>query len=119
MKINEMAEAAHKLATEKGFWDDMDVALAVPGIDRDAVELAFYGQKVALIGEELGELTSALRKPGQCEKIPEMTGEEEEVADIVIRLMDYCVRRGIDLERVIRLKHEFNAGRPFKHGKSF
>lgn len=30
--------------------------------------------------------------------------------------MDYCGHKGIDLESVIRMKHEYNQTRPYRHG---
>ena len=39
-----------------------------------------------------------------------------ELADCVIRIMDYCGKVGIDLEEAIRIKHEYNKTRPYKHG---
>jgi len=47
-----------------------------------------------------------------------LTNEEEELADIVIRLADYCGWRGIDLGRVILAKMEYNTKRPHMHGKT-
>jgi len=43
-------------------------------------------------------------------------GIPTELADIVIRVMDYCGHEGIDLEKAILEKHEYNKTRPFKHG---
>jgi len=43
-------------------------------------------------------------------------GEAIELADAVIRIMDYCEFVGIDLEQAIQLKHEYNKTRPYRHG---
>lgn len=47
-----------------------------------------------------------------------LTNEEEELADIAIRLADYCGYRGIDLGAVILSKMQYNSTRPYMHGKS-
>ncbi len=39
-----------------------------------------------------------------------------EIADAVIRILDFCEANGIDLEEAIYIKHEYNKTRPFKHG---
>lgn len=39
-----------------------------------------------------------------------------ELADAVIRIADLCGYLGIDLEKAIRVKSDFNETRPFKHG---
>jgi hypothetical protein len=64
----------------------------------------------------------ALRKP--CDKAEKMvalgldplTCGEEELADIVIRAFDAAEALGFDIGRAVRVKHEFNKSRPFKHG---
>ena len=50
--------------------------------------------------------------------VPSLTGEAAELADVLIRIFHYCGRRGIDLGEAVRLKHEFNTTRPYKHGKA-
>lgn len=77
--------------------------------------------KVCLVHAELGELTEALRVKGwgevRSEKIPDFTLAEEECADVVIRLMDFCEMFGLDLGGAIEAKMKYNDGRPHKHGK--
>lgn len=46
-------------------------------------------------------------------------GIPAELADVIIRCFDMADYYGIDLEAVILEKHEFNKGRPYKHGKKF
>ena len=46
-------------------------------------------------------------------------GIAAELADVVIRVMDLCGAMDIDLEAVMRLKHEYNVNRPYKHGKRY
>ncbi|MFZ7121734.1 MAG: hypothetical protein ACOWWH_12410, partial [Eubacteriaceae bacterium] len=44
---------------------------------------------------------------------------EDELADTVIRILDLCGARGIDLERHINLKLKYNATRERMHGKNY
>ncbi len=39
-----------------------------------------------------------------------------ELADCIIRILDYCGKEGIDIEEAIRIKHEYNKSRPYRHG---
>lgn len=39
-----------------------------------------------------------------------------ELADCIIRILDYCGKAGIDIEEAIRIKHEYNKSRPYRHG---
>lgn len=38
------------------------------------------------------------------------------VADVIIRVLDYCAYAGIDIENVLEVKHEYNKSRPYRHG---
>lgn len=105
--INETVEAVHKNAVDKGFWDKPS------GI----------GTLIALVHSELSEALEEVRK-GKPENLiyfkdskPE--GMPIELADAVIRIMDICGYYGIDLEDVIRIKHQYNQTRERKHGKRF
>jgi NTP pyrophosphatase (non-canonical NTP hydrolase) len=43
-------------------------------------------------------------------------GIASEMADCIIRILDYCAYEGIDIEQAIQLKHEYNKTRPYRHG---
>lgn len=82
-----------------------------------------FGEIIALIHSELSEALEEYRKdhyeneiyydtanPGKPEGIP------VELADVIIRIFDYCEHAGIDIEYAIKLKHEYNKTRPYRHG---
>lgn len=50
--------------------------------------------------------------------VPSLSGESAELADVLIRIFHYCGRRNINLGEAVRLKHEYNLSRPYKHGKN-
>lgn len=92
-----------------GFWDEAET---VP-------ELYVKQSKIALMHSELSEQLEALRKGnGRSEHCPELSAEEEELADLFIRLMDYCGYYEIDLGEAVRVKMAFNLTRERKHGKA-
>lgn len=43
-------------------------------------------------------------------------GVAVELADCILRILDYCGRVGIDIETAIEKKHEYNKTRPYRHG---
>jgi len=101
MTINELCIRAHKYALKQGFW-----------IAREYNQShIFQIAKAALIGEEVGELLSGIRHND-----PENVGEE--LADIVIRVADFCQAYEYNLKKEIEKKMKYNETRPQMHGKN-
>jgi hypothetical protein len=66
---------------------------------------------------ELSEALEALRNGNQPDDhIPEFTGAEAELADVVIRIMDVAAAKGWRVAEAIMAKTSYNKTRPFKHG---
>jgi len=75
------------------------------------------GELIALMHSELSEALEALRHDNPAsDHIPDFTGVEEELADVIIRIMDYAVAKNHRVAEAVIAKIEFNAGRDFKHG---
>lgn len=73
--------------------------------------------RLALVGTEVAEAIEVLRKGGgPSEHIEGCAAFEEELADIVIRVMDIAEDRSIDLGDVIQRKLEYNRQRGYRHG---
>lgn len=116
--ISELARQAHKIAQEKGFWDQPDPFIA------EACT------KLLLISTEVSEATEALRDsyrdgpPHQYTGLTEKQSSDfiEELADIVIRTFDLAASlQGMapDLGVTIIEKMATNRQRPQKHSKRF
>lgn len=76
------------------------------------------GEKLMLMVSELAEAMEADRKDiQQSEHIPEFTGVEEELADVVIRILDFAFHFKLRLPEAIVAKTHFNLSRPYMHGK--
>jgi len=103
----EWGRVAKQLADEKGFGSEDSQAMSV--------------MCIALMHQELSEMLEAVRMPGEpmSKKVPSITLEAEELADLFLRLAQYAAIRGIDIDRAVSLKHEYNKSRPYKHGKKF
>ena len=76
------------------------------------------GELIALMHSELSEALEALRKdiPEDEWHVPGLDPVSEEMADVVIRVLDYCEHRGINLGSAVVKKMRFNEGREHKHG---
>lgn len=99
--FNQLAVAVNDIAKSKGWWKG----------DRNDGEL------IALIHSELSEALEGLRHGNPpSDHIPKYSVVEEELADVVIRIMDYAVAKGHRVAEAIVEKAEFNSNREFMHG---
>lgn len=120
MTIKQLQKLCHKIAVKKGFWKeckwckgDKNCECGICNnrgylLDRNNAEM------IALMHSELSEALEELRKK-DCKM--ELVGEE--LADCVIRILDFCGGRDIDLQTLLEKKIKKNKKRPFKHGKKF
>jgi NTP pyrophosphatase (non-canonical NTP hydrolase) len=98
--FNAIANEIHKTAVEKGWWEE----------ERN------NGEIIALMHSELSEGLEALRKDLMSDHIPNYKGIEEELADVIIRIMDMAPARNWRIAEALIEKIEFNKSREYKHG---
>lgn len=83
----------------------------------EQAEQGRVGLRLMLMVSELSELLEGVRKNvGPDSHIPEFTNEEAELADTVIRAMNYATERKLRLAEAIIAKQNYNRTRPFRHG---
>ena len=122
MSLNELAKEAHQISVEHGWWD----------------KGPNFGELVALMHSELSEALEEYRagrpmvwykcngtpcKDVQCNtcEIADKTGKKPEgiaveLADCIIRILDWAGHEGVDLDTIIREKMDYNRTRPYRHG---
>lgn len=79
------------------------------------------GDDVALIHSEASEMLEAYRDGGLGDQTASTPGAKpegfgSEAADVLVRLLDTCERRGIDLGFEVERKLAYNATRGHRHG---
>jgi NTP pyrophosphatase (non-canonical NTP hydrolase) len=104
--LDALAAVLHETAVEKGFWDGE--------YTHDKI-----GNKLALVHSEVTEVLEAIRKSQGSEKVV------EEIADIIIRILDvYAAMRNEEqiihsLDEILNEKMKKNTSRPRLHGNLF
>lgn len=123
--INNLAKEVHQNAKNKGFFDS----------EKN------IGEMLMLIVTEVSEACEADRKDNyfnrgvlKIDEVMDIEGEtafmwkfsnhvkdtfEDELADIMIRVMDLAEFKGINLEKHIKAKMRHNSNREHKHGKKY
>lgn len=104
--LDALSAVLHETAREKGFWEGQ--------YNHDKV-----GNKLALVHSEVTEILEAIRKSKGSEKVV------EEMADVIIRLLDiYAAMRNEEevihsLDEVLQNKININKERQRLHGNLF
>jgi NTP pyrophosphatase (non-canonical NTP hydrolase) len=119
--LNQLRDEIHENAKNKGFWDK----------ERET------GTLLMLCVSELAETMEADRNGLYADlELIEKDKEnfidfkwsfensikdtfEDELADTIIRILDLCGAKGIDIEKHIELKMKYNATRERMHGKKY
>ena len=107
VNIKDLCEKAHENAKAKG-WHEKKVTIP---------------EYISNIHGEVSEAFEEYRNGCNTRKIYINVAEEGkplgfpvEIADVVIRIADMCEAEGIDLEKAIKLKMEYNKTRSYRHG---
>lgn len=102
--VESFAAELHNTAKAKGWWDT----------DRSD------GEAIALMHSELSEALEASREGNPPDKhLPHYSSMTVELADAIIRILDFAEARGLPVAKAVVEKAEFNKSRSYKHGKKF
>lgn len=103
--IELMQQEIHQVNVDNGFYDNVQEG------DVD------FMIRASLIHSEVSEFVEAVRESkDKSEHIPQFLAVEEELADIIIRVLDVSAHHHLDLAGAILAKTKFNAKRGYRHG---
>lgn len=116
MQLNHLTETCFEDADDNGWWDAYD--------NKGNAER--LGEKLLMIHSEVTEAVECLRdcedadvliETDACDHISgKPVGFAIELADILIRTLDICGYLGIDIEKAVKTKLEYNRTRGYRHG---
>lgn len=114
--FNDLAKEIHQNAVEHGWWDEPRtfgeiVALCHSELS-EALEEYRSGKPMAYFVERNGFTVAEMRER-RGEK-PE--GIAVEMADCIIRILDWAGKEGLDMDNIILEKMDYNRTRPYRHG---
>lgn len=130
MNLTKLTKDIHKNAVDHGWWEENRsfgeiIALCHSELSealeeyRDGKPLEYYLctiDNTPCLKEKCAHWTV---KDGTCTEyrgLLKPEGVAIELADVIIRILDYCGKEGIDMEAAIKRKHAYNLTRPYKHG---
>lgn len=104
--LNELAKECHEISKSKGFYESQpDLMTQLVLVHSEVSE--------AVEAERIGDSRMRLDEKGKPEGVP------SELADVIIRVLDICGNRGIDISAAVKAKLDYNRTREYKHGKRF
>lgn len=144
--INQLRDEIHANAKEKGFWDnpretgtllmlcvsELSEAMEADRSNRyvDLEKYYIYRQNEYLFKEkQLNDVKYYPRSPSLIRSDEEIDSSafklyikdtfEDELADAILRILDLCGSKGIDIEKHVELKMKYNQTRERMHGKKY
>lgn len=122
--LNELAKEIHANAVAHGWWDEErsfgDIVALCHSELSEALEEYRNERPLAYVYQDRGDDSSdpveMVTNPDvwQLKRKPE--GIAVEMIDCIIRILDWCDKEGVDVDKLLYAKHEYNRTRPYRHG---
>ena len=100
--LNDLRDEIHRRNVDAGWWSNLTTGERIERND---------GEMIALMHSELSEGLEGVRKNKMDDHLPHRPMVEVEMADTIIRILDYCGGRGLDIGGALVEKLEYNAHR--------
>lgn len=115
--FNELAKQIHEGNAARGFWEGERKLTEVVMLTVCELSEAIEADRAGKWCTEQ-DIIKYLNRPETFKETIKDTVQDE-IADAIIRLLDFSHKFGIDIDFHIKSKLQYNASRPYKHGKSY
>lgn len=109
--LNDWSKLCNDAARMAGWYCEIDRIKEKVG-DNDKLQhylaATFNASRLALIHSEVSEALEGVRKGIPDTHLPHLQSVDVELADTLIRIFDFAGENGIDLERAVREKFNYN-----------
>lgn len=122
--LNELAREIHNNAVAHGWWDEErsfgDIVALCHSELSEALEEYRSGRPLAYVFQDRGDDSSdpveMVTNPDIWQHKRKPEGIAVEMIDCIIRILDWCGKEGVDVDKLLTAKHEYNRTRPYRHG---
>ena len=129
MSLNSLSKEIHENAVEHGWWDEERsfgeiIALCHSELSEALEEyrsghltvwqLCLASDGHPCLRDGCGDWSNGICELNSLDQKPE--GMAVEMADCIIRILDWCGKENIDIDDIIHRKMEYNKTRPYRHG---
>lgn len=119
--LSDFMKEVHANARFHGWWDDSRSGAECIALMHSELSEALEAQRkteVITVNDEDFDPYVSVSRPAD-KHLPHLPNEAVELADCIIRILDYAGQTGLPVVEAMIEKHEFNKSRPYKHGKKF
>lgn len=120
--INKLSQEVYQNAKNKGFHEgEKNIGEMLALIHSEVSEALEADRKDRYINTSIKSVVGWINDEDFINSFESNTKDtfEDELADVMIRVMDLAAMKGIDLESHIHAKMRYNSTREHKHGKKY
>ena len=119
--LNELAAEIHDNSIRHGWWDEErsfgDVIALCHSELSEALEEYRSGKPFSYCENiHMDDGMYGINEPSEWYKDDKPEGIATEMIDCIIRILDWCGKENIDVDALMKAKHEYNKTRPYRHG---
>lgn len=117
--MNKLRDEIHQNAVEHGWWEEERTFGEIIALCHSELSEALEEHRNGLVPREMYYNAENVKGLLWNKNTPQNTKPEGiaiELADTIIRILDFCGKENIDIEKAVSIKHEYNKTRPYRHG---